>query len=99
MLTIEVKRRRISLVQGEADIYVNSQFVMTFGDTIQLISPGKKYYGERIGNWASVIPDSAFIKGLFYHPYDLVYHYSDKAKEPIFLTAAPKEEVATHAVL
>ena len=31
-LVIEVKRRRTSVTQGEADVYVNGQKAVTFGD-------------------------------------------------------------------
>lgn len=77
---IEVKRRRYSATQGEADIYLNGEKVMSFGDTIELIPDGGTYYGELIGNWASAVPDSAFISGLLWHEYDDIYHFSDKVK-------------------
>lgn len=79
-LEIEVKRRRSSVTQGEADVYVNGERVITFGDDIQIIEPGQPYYSMKIGGWASVIPDAKFIRGLLFHPYDDVYHYSDKVK-------------------
>lgn len=46
-LEIEVKRRRPSVTQGEASVYVNGEKVITFGDTIELIEDGKPYYGEK----------------------------------------------------
>lgn len=79
-LEIEVKRRRFSVTQGQADVYVNGEMVISFGDTIEIIRDGQPYYSEKIGNWASVIPDSKFIRGLLFHPYDDVYHYSEKVK-------------------
>ena len=79
-LEIEVVRRRSSVTQGQADVLVNGQKVISFGDTIQIVKDGQTYYGEKIGDWASVIPDGAFIKGLLWHPYDKVYHYSDLVK-------------------
>lgn len=80
-LEIEVKRIRMSVTQGEAAVYVNGEKVIQFGDDIQLIKPGQIYYGEKIGNWASVKPDAAFIKGLLWCPWEEMYHYSDKVKD------------------
>lgn len=77
---IEVKRRRFSVTQGEADVYLNGEKVISFGDTIELIPDGGTYYGELIGNWASTVPDSAFISGLLWHKHDDIYHYSGKVK-------------------
>lgn len=79
-LEIKVVRRRSSVTQGLADVYVNGEKVISFGDTIEIIRDGDTYYGEKIGGWASKTPDSAFIKGLLWHPYDKVYHYSDLVK-------------------
>lgn len=80
-LEIEVKRIRFSVTQGEAAVYVNGEKVIQFGDTIKMISPGDKYYGEKYGDWASVVPDADFINGLLWHPYDDYYHHSDKVKK------------------
>lgn len=80
-LEIEVKRRRFSVTQGQADVYVNGEMVISFGDTIEIIEDGQPYYSEKIGNWASTVPDSKFIRGLLFHPFDDVYHYSDKVKK------------------
>ena len=63
-LEIEVKRRRFSTAQGQADVYVNGEMVISFGDTIEIINDGQPYYSEKIGNWASTVPDSKFIRGL-----------------------------------
>lgn len=79
-LEIEVKRIRQSVTQGEAAVYVNGEKVIQFGDDIQMVQPGQKYYGEKIGNWASTKPDADFVKGLLWHPFDDMYHYSDKVK-------------------
>lgn len=51
-LEIEVKRRRFSVTQGQADVYVNGEMVISFGDTIEIINDGQPYYSEKIGNWA-----------------------------------------------
>lgn len=75
-LEIEVKRRRFSVTQGYADVYVNGEMVISFGDTIKIIEDGQPYYSEKIGNWASIVPDSCFIRGLLYHPHDYLYKYS-----------------------
>lgn len=80
-LTFTVRRDRFSVTQGEAVVLVNGTEVIRFGDTIEQISADKPHYGPVVGNWASVVPDGNFIKGLLYHPYDSIYHYSDKIKE------------------
>ncbi|MBD5504575.1 MAG: hypothetical protein HDR09_12835 [Lachnospiraceae bacterium] len=80
-LEIEVKRIRSSVTQGEAAVYVNGEKVVQFGDKIEIIKEGQPYYGEKIGDWASVKPDADFIKGLLWHPLDNYYHHSDKVKE------------------
>lgn len=77
---ITVERRRSSVTQGMADVLINGVKVMDFGDTIELIKPGEKYYGSLIGNWASKTPDIAFIRGMLYHPYDNMYNYSDRVR-------------------
>lgn len=79
-LEIEVKRRRRSVTQGEAEVYVNGEKVISFGDTIEIIKDRQPYFSEKIGGWASTIPDERFIRGLLYHPYDEIYHYSDRVK-------------------
>lgn len=95
MLTIEVKRNRQSVTQGDATIYINGEKVLTFGDEMFLqqkdgsFTNGTKtvehaqHYGEVIGGWGSIKPDSDFIIGLLYHPYDSIYHYSDWVKKAI----------------
>ena len=84
MITIEVKRERPSATQGYAHIYINGVRVHSFMDEIELVTDkNKPTYGENIGGWASIIPDSDFIMGLLYHPSDEIYHYSDKAKKAI----------------
>lgn len=82
-IQITVKRRRMSVTQGMADVYINDDLVMSFGDTIEMIKEGEKYYGEMIGNWASKIPDTRFVIGMLYHPYDELYHYSERVKKAL----------------
>lgn len=48
-LEIEVKRRRFSATQGQADVYVNGEMVISFSDTIEIINDGQPYYSEK--NW------------------------------------------------
>jgi len=79
----EVKRYRQSVTQGMVDILINGEKVMDFGDKIEMIQDGEKYYGEKIGNWASKIPDTKFIIATLYHTCDNIYHYSDKVKEKL----------------
>ena len=83
-LNFEVKRHRASVTQGTATVYLNGQEVMTFGDEIKFVKDGQAFYGENIGGWASVTPDENFIKGVLFHPYDHIYHYSDKVKKILF---------------
>ncbi len=93
-IKITVERRRGSVTQGMADVLINGEKVAEFGDTIELIHPGEKYYGELIGNWASRKPDTAFIRGLLFHPHDEVYHISDKAKAALNKVEAEETEGA-----
>ena len=83
-IEIEVKRRRMSVVQGAADVYINGQEVASFGGDIRMIPEGERYVGEKIGCWASVKPDTDFILGMQYHPYDEIYHYSEKVKQALY---------------
>ena len=95
MITIKVKRARYSVTQGEAKIYINGEKIIGFNDEIYLKQKDGtftngfdtvkdvKHYGEIIEGWGSIKPDSDFIKGLLYHPYDNIYKHSDKFKEAI----------------
>lgn len=82
-LEFTVKRNRGSVTQGSASVYLNGQEVATFHDEIKLIKEGEPFYGDNIGGWASIKPDTAFINGVLFHPLDDMYHYSDKVKEII----------------
>ena len=42
---------------------------------------GEHYYGENIGGWASVTPDETFIKGMLFHPFEELYHMSEKFRK------------------
>lgn len=79
--TFSVRRRRASVTQGAATVYLNDVELVTFGDTIELIKEGQASYGENIGGWASTKPDSDFIRGVLWHPYDNIYHHSDMVDE------------------
>lgn len=79
-LKFEVRRNRASVTQGTATVYLNGQQMITFGDEIEMIKPGEKYYGPLVGDWASKTPDYDFICGLLFHNLDEVYHYSEKPK-------------------
>lgn len=78
---IEVRRGRSSVTQGYATVCVNGIEVMTFGDTIELIKDGQRWYGDKIGGWASTTPDESFIKGMLFHPFDELYRYSEKFRK------------------
>ena len=82
-LRIEVRRVRMSATQGEAAVYINGSKIIQFGDKIEMIAPGEKYYGPLIGDWASKKDDAGFIRGLLFHPLDDVYHYSESVKNII----------------
>lgn len=84
LLEFTVKRNRASVTHGTATVFLNGQDVITFVDNIELIKDGQTFYGENIGGWASVKPDEDFIKGCLFHPFDDVYHYSDKVKKILF---------------
>lgn len=95
VLIIEVKRNRQSVTQGSATVFINGTAAMTFGDEMYLknnngtftngfkAATNVRHYGEVIGGWGSITPDSSFILGLLYHPYDLVYHHSDIVRKAI----------------
>lgn len=82
-IEIEVKRRRMSVTQGEAVVYINGQEIISFGDDIRMIPKGERYFGAKIEDWASVKPDTDFVLGMLYHPYDEIYHYSEKVKRAL----------------
>ena len=72
--TFDVKRISHSATQGSIRIELNGKEMITFGDHIELID----------GKWQSTIPDEElgrYVYGLLYHPYDDIYHYSDKVKD------------------
>lgn len=79
-LVFEVKRRRPSVSQQEADVYCNGQLIVTFGDDPVLIKEGEKYYGDLCGGYASKTPDSKFILSTLYHPFDRIYRISEKIR-------------------
>ena len=82
-MDVTFERARQSATQGEVKMYVRGNYVLNFGDKIDLIRKGdnKEYYGADIGGWASVKPDSSFCLGLVWHPYDEIYHYSDMVRK------------------
>lgn len=96
MLTIEVKRSRASVTQGSATVLINGQEIITFNDDMYLANgdgtftngfktiENARHYGPVIGGWGSIKPDSAFIIGLIYHPYDQIYNYSEKFQKAVF---------------
>lgn len=79
-LHFEVRRNRASVTQGTATVFLNGEEMITFGDEIEIIHAGEKYYGPLIGDWASKTPDYDFIRGLLWHNLDNVYNYSEKPK-------------------
>ena len=93
-IKITVERCRGSVTQGMVDVLINGEKVMDFGDTIELLKPGEKYYGPNIGGYASKTPDIAFVLGMLYHPHDDIYHISDKVKNAIEKIKAQEERAA-----
>ena len=95
MLNIQIKRNRLSVTQGSTDVYINGKKILNFGDDMYLKQKDgaftngyttldkAQHYGEVLSGWGSITPDSEFIQGLLYHPYDNVYHYSDIVNQAI----------------
>lgn len=96
MLKIEVKRNRPSVTQGSATVLINGKEIITFNDEMYLKNSdgtftngfktvqNARHYGEVITGWGSIKPDSDFIIGLIYHPYDQLYHYSEIFQKAVF---------------
>lgn len=82
-IKITVERRRTSVTQGMADVLINGVKVIDFGDEIELIKPGEKYYGPIIDGWASKSPDTSFILGMLFHPLDDLYNIGSKVEKAI----------------
>lgn len=70
-LEIKVRRFRRSVTQGEAGVYINGQFVISYGDEIQMITGNAQAFGEVIDGWASTKPDMAFIRELLASDYPI----------------------------
>lgn len=88
---IEVKRRRASVTQGSAVVYVNGEEMFVCHDEIVIVKPGERFYGEMIGRWASLTPDEAFIKAMLFHPYDGYYRCSEKFRRMLNRQIETKE--------
>ena len=82
-IKITVERHRSSVTQGMADVLINGEKILDFGDKIERIPPGGEYYGELIDGYASVHPDTAFIIGALYHPHDEWYNLSVFVKKAL----------------
>ena len=70
-LEIEVRRFRRSVTQGETGVYINGQFVISYGDEIQMITGNAQAFGEVIDGWASTKPDMAFIRAFLASDYPI----------------------------
>lgn len=78
-LTVTTERIRQSATQGEVRVFINGEYILNFGDSIVLVpkdGSAENYYGDNIGGWRSSTPDSSFVLGLIWHPFDYNYHYS-----------------------
>lgn len=98
-LVIEVRRRRMSVTQGEADVYVNGEKAVTFGDKIELIGEGERCYGENIGGWGSKKPDTDFIAGFLWHPHDELYNYREKMERIMVNEKEPADSAESRIVV
>lgn len=79
-IDITTERVRQSVTQGEVRVFINGEYILNFGDDIVLPERGAApdgYYGEDIGGFRSSKPDSCFVLGLIWHPFDHIYHYSE----------------------
>lgn len=81
-----IERVRPSATQGEVKVFVNDHYITNFGDKIELCTDDKHeasriarygWYGENIGGWMSVTPDSNFVLGVVWRLEDNIYHFSD----------------------
>lgn len=77
----EVRRKRYSVTQGVAEVYLNGEKMIDFADQIERVSDRANGFGENIDGWQSTTPDEEFIKALLFHPFDASYHYSEKVRE------------------
>ena len=72
---IEARRSGISATQGNISIFVNNKDMdMCFEDKMER---------DENGNYVSTTPDSElgkFVYASFWHPFDYLYHYSDRFK-------------------
>lgn len=90
-LNITTERVRGSVTQGEVRVFINGEYILNFGDKIVLPERGaspEDYYGDDIGGWRSSKPDSEFVLGLIWHPFDHVYHYSETICKALGTTQA-----------
>lgn len=90
-LDFEVKRVRSSATQGGVKVYCNGEFITDFGDEMELIKPGQKYYGPICGGWASTTPDCKFIYATLFHQYDDIYHISEGVRRILTTKQAIEE--------
>lgn len=82
-LDVTFERVRMSVTQAEVKMFVHGQYVLNFGDEMEVIHDGTDYYGTKCGCWASTHPDSRFVLGLIWNPFDDMYHYSDMIRAAV----------------
>lgn len=71
--TLEVRRTRSSVTQGSVSVLINGHKVFSCFDEIRLVgsedefcgAKGRPTYGENMGGWASILPDSYFVAGMW----------------------------------
>lgn len=79
----------MSATQGGVKVCINGEYILSFCDRIILPERGasqEDYYGDDIGGWRSNKPDSCFVLGLIWHPFDYIYHYSEKICKALSMT-------------
>lgn len=88
-----VKRDRESVTQGYARVFMNDVMINSFGDNIVFVGRNGECFGLNIDGWGSIVSDEEFIKGAMYHPYDKVYHYSNRIKSQFDKIIGEKKEI------
>ena len=82
-LEVTIERVRNSVTQGCVEVFANGKYIVTFGDEFQIIGKDEMSYTPVIGGWGSKNPDSNFALGIFWHPFDNAYRFSDKIRKAV----------------
>lgn len=82
----EVKRKRMSVTQGEAAVYCNGTKIVQYGDTIELNSEGK---------WESVVTDQIFVAAAMRQYTDKILKCGEFTENEIRTEQLNKYEILT----